>query len=80
MEHLVMRYCDLKKKEVIYVKCGQKLGKVVDFEFDECTGKICKLIVSDRGCLPAWLCFEQDYVVPWSNIRQIGPDIVNVEL
>lgn len=75
-----MKYCELKKKEVIYVKCCQKLGKVVDFEFDECTGKICKLIVSDRGFLPAWLSMDQDYVIPWSNIRQIGPDIINVDL
>lgn len=75
-----MKYCELKKKEVIYVKCCQRLGKVVDFEFDECTGKICKLIVSDRGFWPAWLSTEQDYVIPWNNIRQIGPDIINVDL
>ena len=40
-----MLFSELKKKEVINLKNCQKLGRVSDFEFDECTGQIFKLII-----------------------------------
>lgn len=75
-----MKYSELKKKEVINIKCCQKLGKIVDLEMDECTGKVNRIIVSGRGILPSWLYMEPDYVIPWCNIRQIGSDLINVDL
>lgn len=40
-----MLFSELKCKEVINLRDCRKLGHVTDFEFDQCTGCICKLIV-----------------------------------
>ena len=39
-----MRICELRQKEVINVRDCQRIGFVVDVEFDPKTGNICQLI------------------------------------
>lgn len=75
-----MLYSELKKKEVINLKNCHKLGRVTDFEFDECTGKLCRLIVP--GCGKWWgiLGSEPDYVICYKDIKQIGPDVIIVDI
>ena len=71
---------DFKKKEVINLKNCQKLGRVTDFEFDECTGQIFKLIVSENNKLACFFCSEPDCVICYKDIKQIGPDIIIVDI
>ena len=40
-----MLFSELKCKEVINLRDCRKLGRIEDFEFDVCTGCICKVIV-----------------------------------
>lgn len=76
-----MLFSEFKKKEVINLKNCQKLGKVSDFEFDERTGQIFRLIVPGEN---KWCGLfgngDSDYVIRYKDIRQIGPDIIIVDI
>lgn len=75
-----MLFSELKNKEVINMKDCKKLGHVCDLDFDECNGCILKLMVP--GCFQFFhLCQEeQPITIPYKNIRQIGPDIILVDI
>jgi len=75
-----MLYSELKCKEVINVRDCRKLGNVVDFEFDECSGCICKLIVPGSAKWKSFFCQDADYAICYKDIRQIGPDIILVDM
>ena len=75
-----MLFSDFKKKEVINLKNCQKLGRVTDFEFDECTGQIFKLIVSGNNKFANFFCNEPEFVICYKDIKQIGPDIIIVDI
>lgn len=75
-----MLFSEFKKKEVINLKDCQKLGRVTDFEFDECTGQIFKLIVQGKNKWCDLFCSEPDYVICYNEIKQIGPDIIIVDI
>ena len=75
-----MRLCEFSRKEVINASDCRCLGNVCDLEFDECSGCICKIMVP--GC-NQWLSFlrcEPNIVIPYKDIRQIGPDIILVDI
>lgn len=75
-----MLFSELKCKEVINLKDCKRLGKVADFEFDECNGCIHKLIIPAGN---KWLSFvkcEQDFIINYKDICQIGPDIILVDI
>ena len=73
-------YKELRKKEVICIKDCRRLGHVCDLEIDECKGCICKIIVP--GCRGFWSMLTDDSVIaiPYSCIRQIGPDLILVDI
>ena len=77
---ILMLFSELKCKDVINLRNCQKLGKVSDLEFDECSGQIRKLFVPNGNKFLNFLCCEPDYCIPYKDIRQIGPDIIIVDI
>lgn len=75
-----MLYSEFRSKEVINIKDCKRLGKVTDFEFDECNGQICKIIVSCGCSVFDWFKCDPDYTIPYKDIKQIGPDIILVDV
>lgn len=77
-----MRICDLKAKEVINICDCRRLGYVGDVDFDMNTGCLLAIIVPGPGCFCGFLVREKEYIIPFCDIRQVGPDIilVNVDL
>ncbi len=77
-----MRLCELKQKEVINICDCRRLGYVGDVDLDMETGCLLAIIVPGPGCFCGFLIREKEYVIPFCDIRQVGPDIilVNVDL
>lgn len=75
-----MKFTDLHCKEVICVNDGRRLGFISDARIQLPEGKIGAIIVPGRGWLFGLLGTREDYVIPWSCIRRIGPDIVLVDI
>lgn len=75
-----MLYSDFKNKAVINIRDCNCLGRVSDLVFDERNGCICKIIVSDSG---KWFCLfktDKELEICFKEIRQIGPDIILVDI
>ncbi len=73
-------YSELRHKEVINIRDCKCLGRVVDMEIDQCNGCICKIIVGECG---GWLCLfkcTENLTIPFRDIKQIGPDIILVDI
>ncbi|GHV18135.1 PRC-barrel protein [Clostridia bacterium] len=68
---------DLRKKEIIDVCDGKRLGFVCDCEIDVCSGKLVAIIVPRGNGFGFWR--QEDIVIPWHNIKKIGDDIIIVD-
>jgi len=75
-----MRIFDLKRKEVINICDCKRLGFVGDVEFEPSTGCITHLIVPGQGCLCGIFGREKEFVIPFCDVKQIGDDIILVEV
>jgi YlmC/YmxH family sporulation protein len=65
---------------VINICDCRRLGYVGDVEFDPETGCITHLIVPGPGCLCGIFGREKEYVISFRDVRQIGSDIILVEI
>ena len=63
-----VRLSEWKKKEVINCCDCKKLGYIEDLIIDEC-----------KGCIEA-LGDGTEYIIPFSCIKRIGPDLILVEI
>ncbi|HKM34985.1 MAG TPA: YlmC/YmxH family sporulation protein [Lachnospiraceae bacterium] len=75
-----MLFSEFKCKEVINLKNCKCLGKVSDLEFDERTGCIHKIIVPRGNRWESFFKCQEDYEIPYRDIKQIGPDIILVDI
>ena len=75
-----MRVCELKQKEVINTCTCKSLGCPIDVEFNCAVNRLIALIVPGPGHFCSFWGRESEYIIPWECIRQIGEDIILVEI
>lgn len=75
-----MRMCELRQKEVINICTCRSLGCVSDVEIDICTGFVKAIIIPGPGRICSFLGRDTEFIIPWECIRQIGSDIILVEI
>jgi YlmC/YmxH family sporulation protein len=75
-----MRFCELKQKEIINICTCQSLGTPIDLDFDPKSGCIQALVAAAPGKLFGCFFSEKERIIPWPCIRQIGEEIILVEL
>lgn len=73
-------FCELRRKEVINICDGARLGCICDFELDECTGVITAIIVPGPARLWGLLRSDEELVIPFCNITKIGGDVILVDI
>ena len=76
----LLRASDFRQKEVINIANGKRLGFVYDVEVDMNKGVIESIIVPGQGKFLGLFGRETDYVIPWTNIKKVGDDIILVEI
>lgn len=74
-----MRISELNCKEVICISDGRRLGFVSDVELKIPEGEAVALVVPGPCRILGVAGRSEDYVIPWSCIKRIGPDIILVD-
>ncbi len=72
-------FSKLQCKEVICVSDGRRLGFISDVEIDVPDGTVCAVVIPGPCRVLGLFGRKDDFVLPWSCIRRIGPDIVLVD-
>ncbi|HBI74243.1 MAG TPA: YlmC/YmxH family sporulation protein [Lachnospiraceae bacterium] len=75
-----MRICELREKEVINCRDCIRLGYVIDVEFDIHSGCITHIIVPGPCKIWGILGRDHEYVIKSCDIKQIGIDIILVDI
>lgn len=71
---------DMREKEIINLRDGNRLGTVCDVEFDTCSGCIVSLIIFGKGKLFGLLGRGEDMTICWDDIKVIGEDTILVDV
>ena len=75
-----MRLSELRQKEVINIFTCNSLGCVCNVDFDDRNGCIRFLIIPGPGRFCGVFGRDTEFFIPWNSIRQIGKDIILVEV
>ena len=70
---------DFKRKEVINIKDGKRLGFVQDVTADLKTGTIKEIIVPGNTKIFNFFSTGNELTIPWTAITTIGDDVILVD-
>ncbi|MBQ9833177.1 MAG: YlmC/YmxH family sporulation protein [Clostridia bacterium] len=76
----MVNYCDLKRKEIINLCDGARLGNICDMEIDSCTGQINTIVVPGPPKLFGMLKSDEEIVIPYNKIKKIGDDVILIDI
>ena len=75
----MMTFSELRKKEVVIVDSGEKLGMIDDLEIDEAEGFITSIIIMNQAIRGTFFQKPEEIIIPWTQIVTIGSDIILIE-
>lgn len=73
------RIGDLRYKEIIDVADGCRYGYPQDVVVELTTGQMTALVVLGRPRFFGLLGREEDIIIPWPRVRQVGEDVILVD-
>lgn len=76
---LLCSFEELRKKEVIDINTGERLGYIDDVELSVQEGRAEKLIIYGNSRLFGFLGKEDDIIIRCTDIRVVGREIVLIE-
>ena len=71
-------FCELRRKEVINLRDGARLGAVCDV--DQCSGLIRSIVVPGPPKMWGLLKSDEELVIPFCKINKIGDDVILVDI
>lgn len=69
---------DLRRKEVINIKNGLRIGFVSDVDIDLCNAKIVSIIIYGKLKLFGLLGRYDDIIIKWEDVSVVGEDTILV--
>ena len=80
MDMACTTFCELRRKEVINICDGSRLGCICDIELDQCSGLISSIIVPGPTKFFGILRSDEELVIPYCKINKIGDDVILVDI
>ena len=71
-------FSELRRKEMINICDGARLGCICDLELDDCTGCISAVIVPGPSRFMGLFRGPDEIVIPWCKIEKFGGDVILV--
>ncbi len=75
-----MSFCDLRRKEVINMRDGARLGCICDLEVEEESGLIRSIVVPGPPRFFGLLRSDEELVIPYCQISKFGGDVILVDI
>lgn len=72
-------FSELRRKEIINVCDGARLGCISDLELDDCTGHITAIVVPGPLKFFGLIRSGDEIVIPYCKIQKIGDDVILVQ-
>ena len=70
---------DLQTKDLISIKDGRRIGRIIDAEINE-EGKLIYLIIEEKKNFRKMMTSQSDTKVEFTKITKIGADVILVDL
>ncbi|MBQ1248659.1 MAG: YlmC/YmxH family sporulation protein [Selenomonadales bacterium] len=70
---------ELRRKDVIGVADGKRIGRVTDIVFDEETGQVTTLVIGVRRPWFGLLESEEKRTVSYDMVRTMGRDVILID-
>ncbi|MCI7083116.1 MAG: YlmC/YmxH family sporulation protein [Tenericutes bacterium] len=75
-----MKLSELQKKDIVNIKDGKKIGKIIDVYFDESSGYMIKFVIEKTHFVRNIFSNTDEIVIKFSQIKKMGEDVILIDI
>ena len=75
-----MKLSELSKKDIINIKDGKRIGKIVDVEFDVNNGYMIRFIIESSNVIKSIFSNSEELTIKFSQIKKLGEDVILIDI
>jgi YlmC/YmxH family sporulation protein len=74
-----MKLSELQRKDIINIKDGKKVGKIIDVEFDS-NGYMIKFIIEKAHFVKSLFTQSEEIYIKFTQIKKMGEDVILIDI
>ena len=75
-----MKLSELQRKDIINIKDGKKVGRIIDVEFDSSNGYMIKFVIERTHFLRNLLSTNENLSIKFTQIKKLGEDVILIDI
>ncbi|MGM9878266.1 MAG: YlmC/YmxH family sporulation protein [Bacilli bacterium] len=75
-----MKLSELEKKDIINIKDGKLIGRIVDVEFDINNGCLIKFIIESPNIIKSLFSNNETITIKFNQIKKLGEDVILIDI
>lgn len=75
-----MKLSELQRKDIINIKDGKKVGKIIDVEFDQNNGYMIKFIIERAHFIKSLFSSSEEISIKFTQIKKMGEDVILIDI
>lgn len=75
-----MKLSELERKDIINIRDGKRIGRIVDVEFDITNGYMIKFIIESSNIIKNIFSSGEELTIKFSQIKKMGEDVILIDI
>ena len=75
-----MKLSELQRKDIVDIKTGKLIGKIVDVEFDQSNGYMIKFIIEKAHFIKSLFMNNEELSIKFTQIKKMGEDVILIDI
>ncbi len=75
-----MKLSELQKKDIISIRDGKKIGKIIDVEFDIKSGYMIHFVIEKTNYIRSIFSQTEELTIKFTQIKKMGEDVILIDI
>ena len=75
-----MKLSELQRKDIVSIRDGKKIGKIIDVEFDTKSGYMVHFVIEKAHFVRNIFSTTDEIVIKFSQIKKLGEDVILIDI
>ncbi len=75
-----MKLSELQRKDIVNIKDGKKVGKIIDVEFDPTNGYVIKFVIERAHFVKNLFSSSEELTIKFTQIKKLGEDVILIDI
>ena len=75
-----MKLSELQKKDIVNIKDGKKIGRIIDVIFDPTNGYMIRFVIESSHFVKNLFSNSEEITIKFTQIKKMGEDVILIDI